>query len=130
MGRKVARLLVALALFCGLSAVLVSPTVAAEDIFKDACSGAAASATCQSTKKTTNPLTGTNGTLYKVSRIVATIAGVVAVVMIMVSGLRYMTSGGDAQKAAAAKNTLIGALVGLVIIVLAQSIILFVMRRL
>ncbi|MBL8122451.1 hypothetical protein JNM87_06935 [Candidatus Saccharibacteria bacterium] len=50
--------------------------------------------------------------------------------MIMVSGFRYITSGGDSQKIASAKNTLIGAIIGLVVIALAQTIITFVLSRL
>jgi hypothetical protein len=49
--------------------------------------------------------------------------------MIMVSGFRYITSGGDAQKISSAKNTLVGAIIGLVVIVLARVIITFVLSK-
>ena len=62
------------------------------------------------------------------SNIIAVIAGIVAVVVIILSGFRYVTSGGDTQKIASAKNTLIGAIVGLVIIVLARGIIVVVLK--
>jgi hypothetical protein len=60
--------------------------------------------------------------------IVASVAAVAAVIVIILSGFRYITSGGDTQKTAAAKNTLIGAIVGLVIIALAQAIIILVIK--
>ena len=58
-------------------------------------------------------------------RILSTIVGIAAVIVIIIAGLKYITSGGDASKVASAKTTLIYALVGLVIVVLAQFIIRF-----
>jgi hypothetical protein len=105
------------------------PTHVATDILSDPCDlpEAAESATCAA-RTSDNPLTGTNGTLYKISLIVSVVAGVVAVIVILLSGYRYITSGGDSQKAATAKNTLVGALVGLAVISLAQLIISTVVR--
>jgi hypothetical protein len=53
--------------------------------------------------------------------------GVVAVIMIIVGGFRYITSGGDSGKVGSAKNTLIYAIIGLVIVALAQIIVHFVL---
>lgn len=123
--------LAALVLVATASVSLSLPNmVFAADPLSEICTGNTQSETCQSQNTTTNPLTGTDGTLYKVSSIIAAITGVVAVVVIVISGFRYMTSGGDAQKVASAKSTLIGAIIGLVIIVLAQAIITFVVRKL
>lgn len=122
-----------LALVCMLFIVFVLPQgifSAPTDVLGDPCSNpdvAAQSPTCKARTKD-NPLTGTSGTLYKVSMILSVIAGIVAVVMIIVSGLRYITSSGDAQKTASAKNTLIGAIIGLVVIVLAQATIILVIK--
>lgn len=125
---------IALAIGFGLGTVRIA---FAADPLSDICAANPSSDTCKSSTVTkdsngaaVNPLTGTNGTLYKVSTIIATVTGIVAVIVIIVSGLRYITSGGDGQKTASAKNTLVGAIIGLVIIVLAQSIITFVVRRL
>jgi len=57
------------------------------------------------------------------------IVGVAAVIMIILSGLRYITSGGDASKVGAAKSSLIYALIGLVIVALAQVIVHFVFAK-
>lgn len=59
----------------------------------------------------------------------AAVVGIIAVIMIMVGGLRYMMSGGDAGKAASAQNTVIYAAVGLVIALLAQVIAQFVLVK-
>ncbi|QQS69110.1 hypothetical protein IPP75_04280 [Candidatus Saccharibacteria bacterium] len=112
--------------------VAIPHTVGAKSIISDACTFAPESETCKSDNADAaqNPLTGTSGTLYKVSLIVAVIAGVAAVIVMIASGIRYMTSGGDSQKVSSAKNTMVGAIAGLVIIVLAQTIITFVVKRL
>ncbi len=49
--------------------------------------------------------------------------GVVAVIMIIFSGFRYVTAAGDSGKITTAKNTLIYALVGLFIAAIAQVIV-------
>lgn len=122
---------VAVVLACSLAGAF-SPVVNAEDQLADACTGAAAqqSATCKSLSPNNNPLTGTDGLLYRASVFLASIAGVVAVVVALISGFRYITSAGDAQKAATARKTLIGAIIGLIIIALAQTIITFIIRKL
>lgn len=58
------------------------------------------------------------------------IIGIAAVVMIIVGGFKFITSGGDASKVASAKGTLIYALVGLAVVVLAQMIVRFVLTNL
>jgi hypothetical protein len=54
------------------------------------------------------------------------LAGGLALLMITVSGLRYILSAGDPQKAAKAREGIIYALVGLAIAIAAESIVYFV----
>ncbi len=61
--------------------------------------------------------------------VLSSIIGAVAVIMVMLSGFRYITSGGDSQKVATAKSTLIYAIVGLVIVALSQLIVHFVLQK-
>lgn len=61
--------------------------------------------------------------------ILSVIVGVVAVIMIIVGGFRYITSGGDSGNVSSAKNTLIYAIVGLIIVALAQFIVHFVLTN-
>jgi hypothetical protein len=61
--------------------------------------------------------------------IFSVIVGIVAVVMIIVGGLRYITSGGEASNVSTAKNTIVYAIVGLVIVALAQIIVRFVLSK-
>lgn len=62
-------------------------------------------------------------------RILSIIVGIAAVIMVVVAGLKYITSGGDSSNVASAKNTLIYAIVGLVIAGLAQAIVRFVLGK-
>ncbi|MEI6237336.1 MAG: pilin [Candidatus Saccharibacteria bacterium] len=57
------------------------------------------------------------------------IVGVVCVIMVIYGGFRYVTSGGDSNNIAMAKNTILYALIGLVIVALAQVIVKFVLNK-
>jgi hypothetical protein len=70
-----------------------------------------------------------NNLLTKIVNIFSIVVGVIAVIMIIVGGLRYITSGGDAGKVGTAKNSIIYAIVGLVIVALAQFIVHYVLAN-
>lgn len=57
------------------------------------------------------------------------IVGLLAVIMIIVSGFQMTVSGGNSAKVAKAKNTLIYSVVGLVIALLAYAIVNFVLKK-
>lgn len=65
----------------------------------------------------------------RVVNFLSVIVGVVAVIMIIVGGFRYITSGGESSNVSGAKNTLIYAIVGLIIVALAQFIVHFVLTN-
>ena len=48
--------------------------------------------------------------------------------MIVVGGLKYITSGGDSSNVTGAKNTILYAIIGLIIVALAQLLVRFVLR--
>lgn len=54
------------------------------------------------------------------------VLGIVAVVVIIIGGVNYMTSAGDAGKVKTAKNTILYGVIGLVICALAFAIVNFV----
>lgn len=64
-----------------------------------------------------------------VVNILSTIVGIAAIVMIIVGGLRYVTSGGDSGSISGAKNTIIYAIIGLIVVALAQFIVRFVITQ-
>lgn len=65
-------------------------------------------------------------TLRGITTIVATIAGAGAILLILVGSIQYITSGGDSNKINNAKNTIVYALIGVLVIALAATIIEFV----
>ncbi len=71
---------------------------------------------------------GVRHILNAVVQILSFVVGAVAIIMIIYSGFKYITSSGQAEKVAAAKSSLIYALVGLVIAVLAQTLVHFVIN--
>lgn len=61
--------------------------------------------------------------------VIYTIVGALAVVFIIVGGIRYMLAGGEASKVAQAKNTILYALIGLVITIMAFAITNFIISN-
>lgn len=103
------------------------------DPLNGACNGsgslAQSSTTCNADGKK-NPLTGPDGLLKKISLVLSIIAGIVAVVIIIVAGLQMVLSGGDVQKVASARSAIIGSVVGLVIITASEALVIFVINKL
>lgn len=64
-----------------------------------------------------------------VINILSMVVGVIAVIFIIIGGLKYITSSGDANNVNSAKNTIMYALIGLVIVALAQIIVRFVLGK-
>ncbi|MEO8105469.1 MAG: pilin [Candidatus Saccharibacteria bacterium] len=69
---------------------------------------------------------GVTSLANSIVNILSQIVGVLAVIMVIWAGFKYITSGGDSNKITSAKNTLIYAIIGLVIVALAQIIVHFV----
>ncbi len=77
------------------------------------------------------PHVGANtSTINNILSIAFTVIGALAVLAIVVSGLRYVLAGGDPQKTSKAKNGIIFALVGLAVAVSAQAIVTYVIGNL
>ncbi|MEX2006681.1 MAG: pilin [Candidatus Saccharimonadales bacterium] len=99
---------------------------------EDVCRGEARTspacreAETQSGDPSTNPVVDTIATA---ANIVAIIAGIGAVIIIIWSGFKFVTAGGNPEKAREARSTLTGAVVGLVIVALAWVIVSIVTTR-
>lgn len=61
--------------------------------------------------------------------VLSIIIGIAAIIMVLLAGFRYITSGGDSAKVTAAKNALIYAIIGIIVASLAQFIIHFVLYQ-
>lgn len=134
------RLLIVIMMLLGLSAAGIwasSPKAAAFNPFgklkSDVC-GSNAEANANSPVCTadgsTNPVSGKNGVLIKVTNLIAIAGGIAAVIIIIIGGLQYVLSTGDATRTNSAKNTILYALIGLVVILVARTIITFILNKL
>jgi hypothetical protein len=70
-----------------------------------------------------------SNTVKNVINILSIVVGMTAIIMIVVGGLKYVTSQGDSSGVASAKNTIIYAVIGIIIVTLAQVIVRFVVAR-
>jgi len=70
---------------------------------------------------------GVTNVISAAVEILSFIVGIVAVIMIIVAGFKYLTSGGDSNRVGNAKQTLIYAIIGLIVAALAQLLVHFVL---
>ncbi len=75
-------------------------------------------------------LFGDTGVFRQVTNTILYFVGIIAVIMLIWGGIRYVISGGDAKKVTDAKNTILYAIIGLVISFLAYAIVQFVIDAL
>jgi hypothetical protein len=93
------------------------------------CSESGGSSTEFCAQANPNPIFGPTGVVTKAVRLLSIVTGIASVIIIMLAGLQYMIAEGDSSKVSSAKNTLLYALVGLVITIVARSIVAFVLNK-
>lgn len=74
-------------------------------------------------------LIGETGVFTRITNTVLYIVGIISVIMLIYGGLRYILSGGDSKKVTDAKNTILYAIIGLIISILAYAIVNFVINN-
>lgn len=84
---------------------------------------------CMNQSNGTNPIIGPDGILTSVVSIISMMVGVAAVIVIVVSGMLFTLSSGDPARANKARNSIIYALVGLVIAIFARTIVVYTLTR-
>jgi hypothetical protein len=115
------------ALLLVMSLLSIAPTVAlAASPQSTVCSTLGSSSNCGSTPSNGIDL---NNVVTAVVQILSAVVGIAAVIMIIVAGIRFVTSGGDSSKVAAARSTILYAVVGLAIAAFAQVIVRFVLSK-
>ena len=118
----------------GFTGVVAAQSSGGPDPQQAICAGAE---TLQvSSEPQTNCQTAAQGTEDRVNNLIrqiinifSVIVGIVAVIMIIIGGLKYITSGGDSGNVTGAKNTILYAIIGLIIVALAQFIVRFVLSK-
>lgn len=76
-----------------------------------------------------NPQSALNKFITRVVNLFSVVVGIVAVVMIIIGGFRYIVSGGDSSSVTDAKNTILYAIVGLIIVAISQFLVRFVLSQ-
>lgn len=73
--------------------------------------------------------TQVNGIIKTIVEVLLTAVGAISIIMIVIGGIMFALSSGDAQKAAKARNTVLYAVVGLAVSLFASAIVNFVFNR-
>lgn len=138
--KKLKTLLISSAAIVALGIPLLAPAaVHADDtvgtqVQSGLCSGASldASTVGQNDTCTIDPAQSTtkvNNTVNFIINVFSFVVGFISVIMIIVGGLMYITSAGDSGKVTNAKNTIMYAIIGLVVVALSQFIVHFVLAK-
>ena len=105
-----------------------SPAPSAVNVFQNCDTTSAATDYCREAKSagTANPAISIIKTIIN---IVSIIGGTAAVIVLVVSGLRIMLANGDSAGVATARDGILYSVVGIIVITLAQTIVIFVLDR-
>ncbi len=68
-------------------------------------------------------------TIKNVSNLLIFIVGIIAVIMIIIGGIKYATSNGEQSSITSAKNTIMYSIVGLIVAFMAFAIVDFIIDR-
>ena len=127
--RRVHTFLLAIASFTTLVSLSASPVAfAGTSVLGDACKDPA-SASSVICKQSTDAETKTQEFITNLLNLLFFAIGIIAVIMIIIGGIRYTTSNGDSSQITGAKNTILYAVVGLIVALLASAIVNFVIGR-
>lgn len=126
--KKIAVIVATLALAI-VPAVAVTGTVNAETEIQRKLKCGSNLVTDDSNCTTTEGTTNVNKLIKDIINFFSAIVGIVSVVMIIYGGFKYVTSGGDSGNVTGAKNTIIYAVIGLIIVAMAQFIVQFVLDK-
>ncbi len=109
-------------------AVAACPGIA-DQVATGATDASGSSVSCDNTATSDNSTSVVSSLAKKVVAVFSIIVGAASVFMVIYGGFRYITSGGDSTRVGNAKNTLIYAIVGLIIVAVAQALVHFVLSN-
>lgn len=89
------------------------------------CSGASSS---QGSEQPTS-LFGSGGIFQTITNVLLFVIGAVSVVMLIIGGIRYTVSQGDSSAVQSAKNTILYAVIGLIVAIIAFAAVNFVIGQ-
>lgn len=83
-------------------------------------------ANCAKGKGQQTDLFGQTGVFKRIVDVMLFLIGAISVIMLIMGGVRYVLSGGEQGKVAEAKNTILYAVIGVVVAILAYAVVNFV----
>jgi hypothetical protein len=124
MMKRFRQIMLSTLLVCGVGMVTAPAIASAYDPLDGACAADSTSVLCQN--RTKDDL---GGTIKTIVNILLYILAAISVVFIILAGIYYTTSGGDSANVKKAKDTLLYSVVGLIVAILAYSIVNFVITN-
>ena len=122
MKSKIAKLLIVVTTIFSISINIILPTYAVNICDTEAPGDIKAASGCPSDSQPGN----LKDTTLKIINSVITVTSIIAVIAIIIGGIQYMTSTGDPGKVKKAKDTILYAIIGLIICALSAVIVNFV----
>lgn len=119
---------VAVLSLAGFALAPLTPALAATTSEDAVCEGVGAASGGGGCEPTSG-VTDINTVIRTGLRIFQSIVGLIAVIMMVTAGMRFVTSSGDATKVASARNTLLYGAVGIVVVALSEVIIQFALNQ-
>jgi hypothetical protein len=132
-GKKIAMTMQALVLAFGFTAgslALAGPALAAGTCDTSLTDPINQGAACSQPAGTSGNLFGAGSIFSIISNTLVFLVGAISVIFLIIGGLRYVISNGDSKNVEAAKNTILYAIIGIVIAIIAYALVNFVITTL
>jgi energy-converting hydrogenase Eha subunit B len=128
------KIALSIVLLLGLFPTLSPAVVHAAEIRRSLCTGSNLEITANPSGTpcadlSTDAGSNANRLITTIVNILSGLVGAVAVIMIIYAGFRFVTSGGNSETVGKAKNTIIYAIIGLLIVAFSQLIVHFVLAK-
>lgn len=96
--------------------------------FSDGSAGISGGADCAQGAGQGSDLFGDGGIFTTITNVLLFIIGAISVIMLIIGGIRYVVSSGDSNAVTGAKNTILYAVVGIIVALLAYALVNFVLK--
>lgn len=108
---------------------LASAPVVAADVLQPCSDPAFSAANSQLCQARNGKLFGPNSIWSRIISTLTYVVGAIAVLMIIIGAVRYSLSAGDQSQVTAAKNTILYALIALIVAIMANALVNFVLTN-
>lgn len=130
--KKIIQRVLQAAIIVPVFALVGATAVGVQPAYAEDCSitgGITGSAGCAKGSGQSESLTEGDTSVFRtVTNVLLFIIGAVSVIMLVIGGIRYTISGGDSNQVTAAKNTILYAIIGIVVAILAFAAVDFVIK--